>query len=199
MRSSTHLASSTSPILWIVGRGILRRMRDFVFESIFPTSKFGWLRPNVNHNCLCFFLFLVLHVQGLSLLNLYFSEVVGKEELGTAIGAFEMLTGGVTRNCSQIWYGFRHCWSVWLSLIVRSGLDDSKCRSQLFPCENVPVRQMMKSHSVLGLVIRLNCPYLHLSFMIRWNVNSNRCRIVPSHQEALLCLYAQLPLNLLAL
>ena len=39
--------------------------------------------------------------------------------------------------------------------------------------ENVFVREMMESHSVLGLVIRLNFQYLNLSFIIRWNVNSS--------------------------
>ena len=42
-----------------------------------------------------------------------------------------------------------------MSLILRSGLDDSMCRFQFFPFENDLVREMMKSHSVLGLVIRL--------------------------------------------
>ena len=43
------------------------------------------------------------------------------------------------------------------------------------PSQNITVREMMESHSELGLVIRLNFPWLHLSFIIRWNVNSDRC------------------------
>ena len=35
-----------------------------------------------------------------------------------------------------------------------------------FPLQNIPVREMMMSHSVLGLVIRLTCPFLHLLFII---------------------------------
>ena len=43
--------------------------------------------------------------------------------------------------------------------------------------QNVLVREMMKSYPPLGLVIRLNFSYLHLSFIIRWNVNCKRFRI----------------------
>ena len=39
--------------------------------------------------------------------------------------------------------------------------------------EKIFVREMMKSHSVLGLVIWLSSPFLHLSFIIGWNVNSS--------------------------
>ena len=53
-----------------------------------------------------------------------------------------------------------------LSCLLRLGLDDSKCWSNV---------SFFKSHSVVGLVIRLNCPSLHLSFVIRWNVNCHRC------------------------
>ena len=48
---------------------------------------------------------------------------------------------------------FLECWSVCISLILKSGLDDSKCRSYFFCSENTLVREMMKSHSVLGLGI----------------------------------------------
>ena len=58
--------------------------------------------------------------------------------------------------------------------------------------QNVHVREMMKSHSVLGLVIRLNIPYAHLLFIIRWNVKRNRCWIVFSPAGFAVCLYAHL-------
>ena len=51
-------------------------------------------------------------------------------------------------------FGFRG----WISRIPRSVLDDFKCRSQFFCFQNVHVREMVKSHSVLGLVIRLDFP-----------------------------------------
>ena len=50
------------------------------------------------------------------------------------------------------------CCSVWISLILRVQSGRLECRSQFFHFENVLVRVMMKSHSVSGLVIRLNFP-----------------------------------------
>ena len=48
---------------------------------------------------------------------------------------------------------------------------------------NVHVREMMESHSELCLVIPLYFLQLHLAFIIRWNVNCNRCRISLVHQQ----------------
>ena len=42
-----------------------------------------------------------------------------------------------------------------MSKISGSCLDDSKCRSQFFHCENVPVLEMMECHPEVSLVIRL--------------------------------------------
>ena len=53
---------------------------------------------------------------------------------------------------------FPDIWIVWISLILRSGLDESDCRSQFSPFQNIPVCEMMKSHSESGLVIRLKYP-----------------------------------------
>ena len=67
----------------------------------------------------------------------------------------------------------------------------------IFHFENVSVREMVNSHSVLGLVIRLNFPYLHLSFIVRWNVNGNRCRLLFSQQDLLcVCLHTCLRINI---
>ena len=44
----------------------------------------------------------------------------------------------------------------------------------IIPFQNMFVRERVKSHSVL----RLTFPSLHLSFRIRWTVNSNRCWIL---------------------
>ena len=43
-----------------------------------------------------------------------------------------------------------------MSLILRSGLVDSKCKSQFSRLENVLGREMMESYSELSDVIRLN-------------------------------------------
>ena len=48
---------------------------------------------------------------------------------------------------------------------------------------NVHVREMLESHSELCLVIPLYFLQLHLAFIIRWNVNCNRCRISLVHQQ----------------
>ena len=71
----------------------------------------------------------------------------------------------------------RSCGNVWISVILISGVDASKCSFHSFSFQNVLVREMMKSHSVLGLVIRLNLSHLHLSLITPWNVDRYQCWI----------------------
>ena len=73
---------------------------------------------------------------------------------------------------------------IFLRMLERLDFADFEIQSgwllmyvPVFLFVNVFVREMMKSHSVLGLVIRLIFPFLHLSFIIWWNVNTNRCWI----------------------
>ena len=66
---------------------------------------------------------------------------------------------------------FSECWSVWFSLISRSCLDDSKCKSQFFLFLNKTVREMMESDSALSLVIQLYCLCTSVccsSFAVMW-------------------------------
>ena len=67
---------------------------------------------------------------------------------------------------------FLESWSVWISLILGSTLDDSTWKFCFFsPFQNIPFRELMESHSELSLVIRLGFLYLHLAFIIRRCVN----------------------------
>ena len=72
-------------------------MRDFTFEANFETSKFCRLMLIVNNNRVRFspcgsFISKTVTVASAPPIS---REVVGMEELGTAIGAFEILAGGV--------------------------------------------------------------------------------------------------------
>ena len=89
-----------------------------------------------------------------------------------------------------------------LRMLERLDLADFEMRSgwlqltvPIVPFVQSFVREM-KSHSSLGLVIRLNFPNLHLSFIIQRNVNYNRCWLFFASAGFAACLYAHLSPNL---